>query len=124
MTATKIAIPSIQPSAMPSLMHPITNDTKAAAHNSLKMSSSKQPTILEKKIQKINIFEWRNEEHVLKYWFICFFVTSSHRVLGGLVISSLWPNLNTISLIKNIEQNQLINLINDISMLIIILIFN
>ena len=48
----KIAIPSIQPSAMPSLMQPITKDTNAAAHKSLKMSSSKQPTILERKNKK------------------------------------------------------------------------
>ena len=56
MTATKIAIPSIQPSAIPSLMQPITKDTNAAAHNSLKISSSKQPTIWEEKgILKINL---------------------------------------------------------------------
>jgi len=74
----KIAIPSIQPSAMPSLMQPITNDTKAAAHNSLKISSSKQPTILKKNAKyKKNIkmnrsSDKQKEEYLLDYWYVCF----------------------------------------------------
>lgn len=57
-----MAIPSIQPSAIPSLIQPMTKETNAAAHNIFKISSSKHPTIFKRKdLFKKNHFDIKFE---------------------------------------------------------------